>query len=566
MIEIPTRARALKPTGAPFIIEQLKFRPGRRIGYGDLKLDESRALNWPMVYILANDASAYVGQTTSLVNRMNQHAANEEKQHFTTMSFIFNEEFNTSVVTDYEHRLIGYMHGDGKYTLTNKNDGMTDTDYFSKAQYEEMFKDLWSELQRLDLAEHTLDEIEESEVFKYSPFKGLTQDQRAVLDEIMAAIRGGLESARPIVVEGMPGTGKTVLAIYLLKMLKDDPEFSGMNIRIVEPVTSLRNTLRRALKGVAGLSQDDIISPADLAKAKYGHVDCKKGCFDIVLVDEAHRLKRRVNLGTQFANYDNVNKALGLGSESTQMDWVIDQAKLPIFFYDPLQAVGPSCLTRESIANSLGEAIENPIRLDSQMRVKGGKAYLDYISSILSGGCPEQRAFKGYDLVLHEDFSDFVTSFESNLRRHDLSRMVAGYAWEWKTKGRSDPDLYDIEFDEIGLKWNRTYDNWVGKGFDDPTVAHEVGCIHSIQGYDLSYAYVIIGNDLELDASTGELRANRRGYYDRNGKATASDEELAQYIRNIYYVLLTRGIYGTHVYVADKRLREYLSGFFPVAV
>lgn len=97
---------------------------------------------------------------------------------------------------------------------------------------------------------------------------------------------------------------------------------------------------------------------------------------------------------------------------------------------------------------------------------------------------------------------------------------------------------------------------------ENPAVAREIGCIHSIQGYDLSYAFVIIGEDLKLNPETGQLEANRSSYYDRNGFATASPEELTQYIRNIYYVLLTRGINGTHVYVHNAELREYLRGYF----
>jgi DUF2075 family protein len=78
----------------------------------------------------------------------------------------------------------------------------------------------------------------------------------------------------------------------------------------------------------------------------------------------------------------------------------------------------------------------------------------------------------------------------------------------------------------------------------------------------LSYAYVIIGNDLELDTQTGRLWANKSSYFDRNGYATAKPEELARYLINIYYVLLTRGIFGTHVYVENKALREYLQKYF----
>ncbi len=560
METIATESNAETPKGAPFLIDRCPFRYGEQIDVALLDLDEGKIVNWPMVYILANDETAYVGQTTSVATRMGQHGANIEKKDFTTVNIIFNEEFNSSVITDYEHRLIGYMHGDGRYSLTNKNDGMTDTNYFSKEAYGEMFRDLWDELRRLDLVDHTLDEIEESEVFRYSPYKGLSSDQRVALDKILAAIESDRDTEGPVVIEGMPGTGKTVLAVYLLKMLKDDPRYADMNVRIVEPVTSLRNTLRKSLAGVSGLGPEDIISPADIVKSEFGYIPGKKDNFDILLVDESHRLKRRVNLATQYGNYDRVNRTLGLERAATQLDWILDQAKLPVFFYDPLQTVGPSCIERHQMLDSLGPNACNPISLDSQMRVKGGKEYLDYIAAILSGSNPAPRTFENYDMTMHEDFRDFTDSFEREFAEHDLTRIVAGYAWEWISK--KDSSAFDIEIDGIGLRWNCTYDNWVGKGLENAAVAHEVGCIHSVQGYDLSRAYVLIGNDIQLDPETGALRANKASYYDRNGFATATPEELTQFIKNIYYVLLTRGIYGTHVYVCNPELREYLSQFF----
>lgn len=279
-----------------------------------------------------------------------------------------------------------------------------------------MFEELWEELRRLELADHTIAEIEESEVFKYSPFKGLTTDQRVTLDKILSAIDVGLEKCEPIVVEGMPGTGKTILAIYLLKALRDDPRYKDLNIRIIEPVTSLRNTLRSSLVNVSGLSPSDIIAPTDLVKPAMGYQKGEKKCFDIVLVDESHKLKRRVNLGTQFANYDKVNEELGLPKEATQIDWILGQAKLPIFFYDPLQSIGPSCLDQATMKAALGHAADNPIKLDSQMRVKGGSAYLKYIQNVLDGTQDECRAFGDYDFVLHDDFSDFVSALNMTIK------------------------------------------------------------------------------------------------------------------------------------------------------
>lgn len=155
------RRKSLGAKSAPFIIDRFPFKYGEQMDYALVSLDEDKIYNWPMVYILANETTAYVGQTTSVASRMSQHGVNEEKKDFTTANIIFNEEFNSSVITDYEHKLIGYMHGDRRYCLASKNDSMTDTNYFSKAQYAEMFKALWEELRVLELADHTLDEIEE---------------------------------------------------------------------------------------------------------------------------------------------------------------------------------------------------------------------------------------------------------------------------------------------------------------------------------------------------------------------------------------------------------------------
>jgi hypothetical protein len=92
MIVVDTQEQALQPKGAPFIIDRFPFKYGEQIDYATVKLDEDKIYNWPMVYILANETTAYVGQTTSVATRMSQHGANEEKKDFTTANVIYNEE------------------------------------------------------------------------------------------------------------------------------------------------------------------------------------------------------------------------------------------------------------------------------------------------------------------------------------------------------------------------------------------------------------------------------------------------------------------------------------------
>ena len=139
-----------------------------------------------------------------------------------------------------------------------------------------------------------------------------------------------------------------------------------------------------------------------------------------------------------------------------------------------------------------------------------------------------------------------------------LSRMLAGYAWPWISK--NDQTLKDIEIQDVKRMWNHCTEGWVHTA----EAIDEVGCIHSIQGYDLNYAFVILGKDIGYDKAAGKIIVRPECYFDKNGKRTANYEELLEYITNVYYVLMTRGIKGTYLYVCDDELREYLSQYMEV--
>ena len=145
-----------------------------------------------------------------------------------------------------------------------------------------------------------------------------------------------------------------------------------------------------------------------------------------------------------------------------------------------------------------------------------------------------------------------VSGIKKKDEQYKLCRVVAGYAWEWKTKDNS--DTFDIEIDGLKLVWNSTNSDWVNSS----NALNEVGCIHTIQGYDLNYTGVIIGPELSYDPVDKKMVVNKDKYMDINGKRSIDDpKELERYIINIYKTLLTRGIVGTYVYVVDPALREY---------
>jgi DUF2075 family protein len=144
---------------------------------------------------------------------------------------------------------------------------------------------------------------------------------------------------------------------------------------------------------------------------------------------------------------------------------------------------------------------------------------------------------------------------------YGLCRMVAGYAWDWKTKNDDSID-YDIEIDGLKLKWNSKTQDWV----NSENSINEVGCIHTIQGYDLNYTGVIIAPEFGYDLDKGEFFVDKEKYKDTAGYVgIENEEELFEYIKNIYKTLLTRGIKGTYVYVSNESLKDYLSDYIKLS-
>ena len=141
-----------------------------------------------------------------------------------------------------------------------------------------------------------------------------------------------------------------------------------------------------------------------------------------------------------------------------------------------------------------------------------------------------------------------------------LSRMVAGYAWKWVSK--ADKDAYDISLDGRQWKWNTTDRDWV----NSPTSINEIGCIHTIQGYDLNYAAIIFGYEIDYDMKHKCFIVDKSKYKDGLGKSVGKNQAaLEEYILNIYKTMLTRGICGTYVYACNKGMREYLKRYIPLS-
>ena len=571
-----------------FHIDTFDFNTTTSSQVSQLRHDKNNVgLNWPIVYVINNDKEAYVGETVSASRRIDQHLQVKQRQKLTEIRIISDSNFNKSVALDLESFLIKYMASDGKYVLQNGNSGIHDHEYFNRHEYRDEFRKIWKKLKKEGVVDNTLDEIENSEIFKYSPYKSLGDEQTDAVIRILKLFAEHNDEEMTAIIRGGAGTGKTIVAVFLMKYLADinDPEwldYSSFNdeaemtdaldvylsenirnikkIGLVVPQKSLQSSLRDVFKSVRLLDKKMVLTPAEVVD------DYRKTGkpFDLLIVDEAHRLRCRYRGNvSHHPTIINRNKYLGLDErKGTELDWIMLCSRNQILFRDDRQTVRPCDLREEEFMDILCSKYRTPkaqLTLDTQWRCLGGKDYIDYMHDILWCTAQGFQEIQNYDLKLYENCHQMYEDIRKKNDEMGLCRMAAGYAWPWD---RNNPDDYTIDIQGYQYRWNRKYDNWI----TTETAPEEIGCIHTLQGYDLNYAGIIIGNDLKYDPKKKRIISDKTNYFDTLGKAGVSDdpEALKDYLCNIYLTLLTRGIRGTYIYVCDDELREYMSQFFEI--
>lgn len=546
--------------------------------------------NWPVVYIINNNEEAYIGETTDASIRSNQHLANKIRRSLDEINIIGDDTFNKSSILDLESFLIKYMSADKKFKLQNGNGGLQNHNYYQKEMYENKFREIWLKLKTKGLVEHDLKEIANSDLFKYSPYKALTTDQYMIVNNILsdlAELVNKKESAT-FVVEGGAGTGKTILGIYILKMLSQAKDASQIEIKedqveqnlyeilkineavddlkigLVIPMENLRTTLKKVFRSIKGLNSNMVLSPNDVGKSDER--------YDLLIVDESHRLRRRKNL-TQYGTFDENNRKMNLGNEGTELDWILLKSKYQIFFYDEEQSIKPTDVRKEDFDKLMLRKNYHSYQLTAQLRcLSGGNEYIDYVKKIFSNNPPKNKIeFKKYDLKIFDNVNEMIEKIKEKDRKYGLCRNIAGYAWPWNSKGKRNPmhssssknkknidnGIYDLEIDGYKYIWNSQPYDWINSS----NSINEIGSIHTTQGFDLNYTGLIIGNEVKYDNENHQFIVDKKNYFDVKGKADTTDEELLKYLLNIYCTMMTRGMLGTYIYVCDKTLKEYLEKY-----
>lgn len=564
--------------------------------------------NWPVVYLIHDDKTLYIGETTSAATRMSQHLKNEEKKDLEIIEIVFDGEYNKSVVLDYEQKLIKYCSVDRQFCkILNKNKGQQAAhDYYNRSHYRNKFSILWQQLRDKGLAKKSLEIIENENIFKFSPYNALTGEQNEVSVSIMNDILDTFENHTTGVslVNGCAGTGKTVLAISLINSLvnavniddelldaksrdfeddiDEDKKMALLRLKeyiqkernekpfkigFVLPIPGIRDTIGKVFKECGnGLERRMVIGPSDVVKEDY----------DILIVDESHRLSKRKNL-TGYKSFDDTSRALGLDEKETnQLEWMLKAAKHVVLFYDEYQSVKSSDITYKEYQTSLnkyGNRIKKHL-LQTQMRCEGGDTYIEYVRDIMACKKRTFQRISNYDFLIFDDVDAMIEKVKEKDDHLGLCKTVAGFSWDWKTKQKKKPkdDMrcydelvkmgeFDIEIQHHKYIWNLTDKGWVTRQDSHCTI----GCIHTTQGYDMNYVGVIFGEEIDYNFSTNSIEINLDKYKDKKVKQNTDKEYLKNLILNTYTTILARGIKGCYVYACNPNMQKYLEQFIAKA-
>jgi DUF2075 family protein len=375
----------------------------------------------------------------------------------------------------------------------------------------------------------------------------MIDDQKVVYETALAADHDSEHQKQVVIVQGGPGTGKSVVAVNLLAKLIGRQR----NARYVSKNAAPRAVYEAKLAGTLKKSRI-----SNLFSGSGSFHKCEPDTYDVLIVDEAHRLNEKSGL------YRNEG--------DNQIREIIRAARCSVFFVDDDQRVTIHDIGHTEEIRRLAHeqnAVVTERELSSQFRCNGSDGYLAWLDDTLDIRQTANNSLdtSEYDFRVFDSPAEMHALIETKNRTNNRSRVVAGYCWKWPSK--KNPTPYDIELQEFGYRkrWNLAKDGslWIVA----PNSVDEIGCIHTCQGLELDYVGVIIGPDLAYRDGEIAADASKRASSDQTVKGLkkmrrnnpAEANRLGDLIvKNTYRTLMTRGMKGCFVYCADPELAEYL--------
>ena len=582
--------------------------------------------DFPLIYIYISPIQSdgrrfyYIGQTIDVSRRTKEHSEKLKKENYERFKEFINGEYiafygeNISQNLNYIEKLLiltfveefnflnfvnmnkedGYV---GKL-LANKDRGNESGKY--QALREVVEKDVINNILKFLQENKLIDDKPNlkrvtSSLFAESPFFELTKNQNSILNNILEANDKHIH-----LIKGGAGTGKTVLLLHLIARLKLKNKESKIAVFV-------KNTHRDRFKKILtsyGLKPDD--NGIDIVT--FNQLSETNTEYDYIIIDEAQRTTRLIEglvYPTGAKNDTDIlkrlNEIIGKEKEYTTEE-KIKGLKYPsvlhfikkkftkshlIISYDDSQrlrkvdGIDIKEIFNDKDKNKEKEQLKEPeidkdniceYTLEAQLRILNGKSekfaeeLVTFIKELLG--------------IYHKKLDDkFINDYKNKIGEVDYFRIASNIE-EWvkyvsekqfrfpekkslclagyckPVKKANDYEFIKINSNGDSLKWSmdgEKFRNYANK-------STEVGNVYDIHGFDIDFASIYIGKDIYLDETEKCIKVNKDNSFDTAAKKGV--DQIDEFVKNAYYILLTRAVYGQMVYVEDDKLREFLLKIF----
>lgn len=378
----------------------------------------------------------------------------------------------------------------------------------------------------------------------------MIDDQKVVYENALnLALQSHERNKNVLIVEGGPGTGKTVVAINLLVELNR----RGKMTQYVTKTSAPRAVYFEKLAG-----EKKKVELNSLFVGSGTFINAPKNAISTLLIDEAHRLTEKTGF---------------LRRGDNQIKEILNASSMSVFFIDEDQRVhiddyGESFLIEE-FAKELNIKVHR-LKLESQFRCNGSDGYISWVDNALQIRDTANTSLKEldyeFDFKVFDNPKELQQVIYDKNKLNNKARLVAGYCWEWASKKPENKDKFDIEFPDYNFQMRWNLGSYGGKWIIEPDSVTEIGCIHTAQGLEVDYIGVIIGDDLMVRNGEVLVNPSKRAKDDRSifgwRKMKKENPEEAKsllkaIIKNTYRTLMTRGMKGCYIYCTDPETSVY---------
>ncbi|MFL2030458.1 DNA/RNA helicase domain-containing protein [Loigolactobacillus zhaoyuanensis] len=349
------------------------------------------------------------------------------------MLIIGEEEFNKSATVNLETRLINLFLADNFDLFNTKQTKLLSTnDYYQKSYYNDIvLKDLWDDLKNnRHLVDQTIDFLENSDIYKISPFKSLSSSQLMLKEAVIETSREWLKDFEIdqghaiYIIKGEAGVGKSVVLSSIYneiqnisrnKKSKEDNLYKTNNYLLVNHNEMLKQYHHLA-KHLKNLSKNHILKPTSFIN------DVDRGkheIADVTLVDEAHLL---LTSKDKYNSFDHQN----------QLTEIIKRSKITVLFFDPKQFLKLKSYWSESDLEPFKKQYRyKEFCLTEQFRINAGPSVINWIDDFVAekiDAFPKiDEHGERYDFRIFDDGKAMFKAIEEKNKQFKLSRVVSTF-------------------------------------------------------------------------------------------------------------------------------------------